>query len=177
MEKWKSIPGFPDYQISSNGMVRSFKNGRERILNPWRNKRSGHLQIDFRYPHKRITKYVHRLIAEAFIPNPDNLPVVRHLNDVPYDNRIENLAWGNQKDNVKDSINNGTHHTPKPKTISVIAIKDGNHKKFNSYVEASKELSVYPQNIKKCLEGKRNTTGGYKFVYPKPRHVGKPKGR
>ena len=46
----------------------------------------------------------------AYIPNPNNYPIVRHLNDNPLDNRLANLAWGTQKDNVKDSIKNNSFH-------------------------------------------------------------------
>lgn len=59
---------------------------------------------------KYVYGYLHRLLAMAYIPNPNNYPIVRHLNDNPLDNRLSNLAWGTQKDNIRDSMNNGTFH-------------------------------------------------------------------
>jgi hypothetical protein len=51
-----------------------------------------------------ISRSVHRLVADAFLPNPNKLPIVMHLNDNPFDNRVENLKWGTQKDNIQDAI-------------------------------------------------------------------------
>ena len=56
---------------------------------------------------RRKTFLVHREMAKAFIPNPNNLPLVRHLNDDKLDNRLENLAWGTWSDNMADALRNG----------------------------------------------------------------------
>lgn len=99
----KIIDGFENYSIDENGTVTNIKTGK--ILKPWKSKK-GYLYISLskgRTFHKRL----HRLLAQNFIPNPDNLPLVRHLNDIKIDNRIENLAWGTNSDNMKDMINNG----------------------------------------------------------------------
>ena len=176
MSEWRTIEGFPDYQISDDGRVKSYIGG-EHYLKPSKGS-TGHMHVTlFNKNHNRGYKLLHRLIAEAFIPNPDNLPFVRHLNDIPDDNRIENLAWGTNSDNMKDAIRNGRkfifHKQKKP----IVAIKDGKSQKFESYSEAAAALNTTHSHISECVSGKRRIAYGYKFVTPKPRHTGKPKTR
>lgn len=93
------------YLVSTGGEVMRAKTGR--IL-------SAHLSPE---GYQRVSlldngthdSYVHRLMAEAFIPNPDNLELVRHLDDDPTHNVLDNLAWGTHSDNRLDSVRNGTH--------------------------------------------------------------------
>lgn len=119
-EVWKPVVGWEGfYEVSSWGRVRSttsqipLKRGGHRLrtgkIRALQSKESGHLSVDLKRSGERKTYLVHRLIAEAFIPNPDNHPVVRHLNDVPTDNRLENLAWGTRSDNLHDMVRNGLH--------------------------------------------------------------------
>lgn len=65
---------------------------------------------------KSRTFLIHRLVAEAFIPNPHNLPVVMHLDDVPGNNRVTNLKWGTQKTNMEDMVRKGRQPSPKGST-------------------------------------------------------------
>jgi len=69
---------------------------------------SGHHMVRL-YPGNRTSEqvYVHRLVAEAFIPNPEGLPFVRHLDDNPANNAASNLAWGTRSDNGVDAVRNG----------------------------------------------------------------------
>lgn len=73
----------------------------------------GYKYVTITYPDRRITKRVHRLVAEAFIPNPQNLPVVMHLNNKKDDNRVENLAWGTISENTKQAFRDGLSHNAK----------------------------------------------------------------
>ena len=88
-EVWSMIAEFPDYQVSNHGRVKHiYLNGREYILHPWLDR--------YGYPTVHIhgtTQRVHRLVAQAFIPNPWNLPEVHHRNRNRADNRVENLRW------------------------------------------------------------------------------------
>lgn len=115
-KEWRVIAKAPGYVVSSEGEVRSLSRcilrsdgvwhpvtGRK-IL-PHKEKDTGYLSVGLGSSHSR--QRVHRLVAEAFIPNPGNLPVVRHLNDVAEDNRVENLAWGTVSDNHYDRVRNG----------------------------------------------------------------------
>lgn len=101
MEQWRSIPGYEGiYQVSSEGRV---KNAYGHVLKPETAKNG----------YKRVTLFdkkkfqVHRLVALAFIPNPDNKEVVNHRNGVKADNRVENLEWVTWSENAKHAYATG----------------------------------------------------------------------
>jgi hypothetical protein len=85
MEIWKKIDGFETYSVSNKGRVRNDVTGR--VLKP--SSVRGY-QLVMLCPGRKMTR-VHRLVAQAFIPNPDNLPQVNHINEDKTDNRVENL--------------------------------------------------------------------------------------
>lgn len=91
-EIWKQIDGFPRYMISSFGRVKSLKEKEVRILKPNKTK-FGYLQARLFRNGISHTKYIHRLVAKAFINNPDCLPQVNHKNEVKTDNHASNLEW------------------------------------------------------------------------------------
>lgn len=103
IEEWRDIPNFEGlYLISNLGHVKSverykrnnsgtqFVNERLRVLSP---DKDGYLRVCLSKDGLHYVKSVHRLVAEAFIPNPDNLPVINHKNEDKQDNRVENLEW------------------------------------------------------------------------------------
>ena len=111
-EIWKSVVGYEGtYEISTARQVASLpRKGRPRggILKQWPD-RSGRPCVTLCLRGKQTAHYVAHLVAYAFLPpkKPTD-QVVRHLNDDPTDNRVENLAWGTHKDNAQDSIRNET---------------------------------------------------------------------
>ena len=103
-EFWKSIPGYEAYDVSNRGNVR--RNGR--VLKP--NNKDGYHHINLCNNNIKKTLKMHRLVALAFIPNPDNKPTVDHINHVRSDNRVENLRWATHSEQ--------TIHSPPPLSAS-----------------------------------------------------------
>ena len=105
-EIWKDIKNYEVlYQVSNLGKIYSKKN--KKILK--NNIRNTYYIIQLTKDKKRKSFQVHRLVAEAFIPNPQNKPIVNHINYNRLDNRVNNLEWCSQKENVNHSICNMKH--------------------------------------------------------------------
>ena len=95
MEEWRNIEGYLGYQISSLGKVKGLS---EKILNPYVSKR-GYFVVNLHLNGKQFQKNIHRLVAETFIPNPNNLECVDHINRNRLDNNKSNLRWVTKKEN------------------------------------------------------------------------------
>jgi len=96
-EEWRTIDGYENYQVSNTGQVKNIKTGR--ILVSFAQKTGYHSVILCR-EGKQATKYVHKLVAKAFIPNPENKKEVNHKNFRKNDNRVENLEWVTRQENM-----------------------------------------------------------------------------
>lgn len=111
-ETWRTVPGFPDYEVSDLGRVRSHKNGRPRILRDQRGNLNGHRKVTLSRGGVPTQERVHALVAAAFLgPRPAG-HVVRHLNDNPADNRLTNLRYGSQAENLADARRNNGGTAP-----------------------------------------------------------------
>lgn len=111
IESWEPVRDWVGiYEVSNRGVVRSLdRPGRPgRVLKPQKSKQ-GHLSVVLSDSPRKAKKLVHRLVAEAFIPNPDECPMVLHWDDDPGNNESGNLRWGTRSDNGLDAVRNGRH--------------------------------------------------------------------
>lgn len=176
-EIWKPVVGFEGrYEVSNLGNVRSldtfvvYSNGRSRVH------KGRVLKFDYKHGYRYVTligtekklncKRVHRLVAEAFIPNLNNLPEVNHIDFNRANNRVENLEWCNRAENVLHSFNagrnNGVYAAGKKNKKPIVCETDG--KVFNSMREAAKYYKLFESGISSsCRNGCK--CGGFKFSY------------
>lgn len=180
-EMWKESSLSEIMMVSDHG--RFYNTKTKRFLKPTHGDGHGHLAVKFSEKGTRRQGYAHRLIAQAFIPNENNYSIVRHLDDNPSNNEIENLAWGTQKDNHADSVRNGTCYTPKDvdrekgiqitrKPVYAINRETGERALYPGQSEAARMLGLQQSNIYKVLRGKRLHTGGYRFEYAEKEDYG-----
>lgn len=111
-ELWKDLTGYKvSYQISNKGRLKSFFAGKCNILKGCINKRGYHSYLLSGVIGRR---YAHRLVAQAFIPNPDNLPFVNHIDGNKLNNNVENLEWCTNDQNMKHASKTGLLKNRKP---------------------------------------------------------------
>lgn len=165
-ENFKDIAGYEGlYQISNLGNVRSLKFGKERILKTGDIK--GYLVVGLCKEGVQKNHLVHRLVAEAFIDNPNNLPEVNHKDEDKTNNHVTNLEWC---DNIYN-INYGTHtersvqsrRNNKKQSKQVLCVETGII--YPSAREVYRQLGFNNSHICSCCNGKRNTCGGYNWKY------------
>lgn len=166
MEIWKTIEGYPDYMISNMGRVKSINyrhTGKEKIMKY--DFSCGYPFVNLFQDKKRKKYYIHRLVASAFLPNPDNLPQVNHKDEDKTNNNVNNLEWCSPKYNM----NYGTHNERVAKANSIPILqfsKTGEFiKKWNGVREVERELGIKHNNISSCCKGQRKTAYGYKWHY------------
>ena len=161
-ESWKKIDHFPSHEISNKGRVRN-KNSK-RLIKPYI--RRLYESISIRKPHETIaeTLYIHRLVAEAFIPNPNDYPQVNHIDGNKLNNNVENLEWCTCSMNIKHAYDNGLKfpidHPNKKEVLQI----DKNNKviaKYKSIGEAKRITGI--GHISEVISDKsiRKTAGGY----------------
>lgn len=186
---WKTIKNFEDYEVSDLGEIKSLKFGEEKILKPQKLK-SGYLFVNLSKDGAVYKKTVHRLVAEAFIDNPDIKPCIDHINGNRKDNRSSNLRWCTQKENCNYEIavkrmseaHKGKKHTEEQKRKMSEAHKgkskphfekridqytlDGEFiKTWKSTMEIERTLGFRHNNISNVCVGKYQQAYGYKWKH------------
>ena len=143
MEEWRSIEGHTDYHISSYGRIKGVFG---KILNPYISKR-GYYVVNLHLGEgKQIQKNIHRLVAETFLPNPNNLECVDHINRNRLDNNISNLRWVNKKEN---GINRPRGETGELYIYNTdcntfrVSTPDGKQKRFKTLKDAIEFRDLY----------------------------------
>lgn len=184
-EIWKPVPGWNGrYWVSNLGRI---KNDSGKILKPGQNRKGGggYLYLSAQDKRKgferRENLYLHRLVAELWVPNPLNKPCVNHLDENVTNNRFDNLAWCT----VKENINYGGHNKKVSESVKGMkrpwngkAVKqfslDGRFiKEWVSMAEAAESVDstdeLLENKISKCCRGIMKDAGGFVWKYVSPR--------
>lgn len=173
-EIWRALPGVAGVEISTFGRVRTLdrtvprKNGtyhiKGRVLKQ-SNTSHGYLQVSIKIDGKWTTQRVNRLVAQAFIPNPDNLPQVNHLDCDRTNNNVKNLEFCTASYNAKYRDKFGISNTETiGQPMFAINLDTNEVSHFRSQGEASRILGVNRPDINKVIKGRANQTGGFWFV-------------
>lgn len=146
----KDVVGYEGlYAVTSCGKVWSYR--RKKFLKPKKEK-SGYLRVGLSKDGKKKWFFLHRLVAEAYIPNPDGLETVNHVNENKEHNYVNNLEWMTCRDNK-------TYSSGKP----VRCIETGQI--FDSTREAARQLDLHQSCISAICRGERKSTHGYHFEF------------
>lgn len=161
----KKIAGFERYFVNENGEVFSVKKTKTLKLCQWIST-TGYYKVSLHKGNKRCERYVHRLVAEAFVANPDHLPQVMHKNDIKTDCHASNLAWGTNQQNTSDGYKHGCYKF-KQRCHKVQAV----HKitkqvlLFKSVRQCAEYLGYNRKCLTMVLKHERNNNYDYDFSY------------
>lgn len=171
-EVWKNVVGYNKYLVSSYGRIKNLdykRSGKDMMLSPGKI-RNGYLVVVLSQNAVRKTCLLHRLIAEAFIPNPNHLPQVNHKDGNKTNNYISNLEWVTRKENVRHSFDCLGRVSPSGKSCSsskpVVQYLNGIEiSEYSSIREAHRLTNIPSGNISKCCKGIRKIAGGFKWRF------------
>lgn len=177
MEYWIEIKDHPRYRVSTMGRVKCVDyrgTGKEKICKLSVGSH-GYLQVHI----DGVSKLVHRLVLEGFIPRPQNKQCADHISTVKVDCRLENLRWVSHKENSKNPLslkhmseNNAKTMLGKlgadcPNSVTIIQLtKDGQFiRRWSAAREVERELGINHGDICSCCRGKLKSAGGFRWVY------------
>ena len=170
MEKWKEVSDNSNYLVSNTGKVRRQGSDKNHLFRD----KNGYSVVDLYNKGDRRTRRVHRLVAEAFIPNPDNKPEINHKDGDKHNNNVSNLEWVTTKENCQHAWKSGLS-TPSY-GMSGKSNPNGGRKKrpirivetgevFSSLKECEEAIDGNNRHINDCLRGRQRTHRGYHFEY------------
>lgn len=162
---WKDIPNFEKYAINTMGQIKNNESGF--ILKPQVNKQNGYYQIQLRNMDSRKGFYIHRLVAELFIPNPENLPTVNHKDGNKSNNTVNNLEWCTYSDNLTHSYRD-LERVPnkigaKKRKVCCKNIQTQQITIYDSIAETSRETGISETQIRRLLD-KTSSNDKYKMT-------------
>lgn len=178
-EIWKDIKGFEGlYQVSTLGRVQRLQRDlvqkhysgglshyhfKEKIIKPLKNT-NRYLYINLTKGRKNYKKNIHRLVAEAFIDNPNNYKYINHKDSNTQNNCVDNLEWCTQSYNIKYAYDNGNKIPPHMQKVNQIQYS----RVINTFIsmqDAERQTGIKATNISKCCRKLRNHAGGYQWEY------------
>jgi hypothetical protein len=166
-EIWKPVVGYEGlYEVSNMGRVRKLV----RVPMKPKAEKYGYQRIGLYKDGKHKQFLVHRLVAEAFIDNPNDLPIINHKDECPSNNAVENLEWCTYKYNANygTALKRKSENIPNKKKIMSIDKKTGEKKTYNSIADAYYDVTKrkkYTGSISEAASGKRKSAYGKYWVY------------
>ena len=168
--EWYTLDVNPNYEITKTGLVRN--KATQHVLS--QQERNGYLRVELSCDKTRKTYSVHRLVAEQFIPNPENKAEVNHKNFDRKDNRVENLEWVTRQENSDHKISSRGDALRNIMINNALNAAEANKKAVNQYDIAGNFISTYSsmsdaervtgvnrKSIRFCIRGQRKTAGGF----------------
>ena len=170
--EWRIIDGFPNYSVSDCGKIRN--NSTSKIL-ACRKAGKGYLKVTLCQHYEHIDKYVHRLVAETFIPNVHGKTEINHIDGDKTNNSVNNLEWATRHENMNHLYNvldstdlrkrlgmsrKGGQNTAARK---VVRIEDG--KVYSCITDAARDIGVHRMCVSDVCRGVQKTTKGYHYKY------------
>jgi hypothetical protein len=164
---WKPAVGFEEhYSVSDSGQV--WSNRRHKALKP-KIDRYGYEVVVLSVNGKSHHRTVHRLVAQAFVPNPHNLLTVNHINENKRDNRSVNLEWMSPADNDNHGTRNERMADTKCRLPVEQVFPDGSTIRYKGVKDASRKTGIHRCCIALCCKNIRKTAGGYRWRYSNER--------
>ena len=166
-EIWKDIKGFEGlYQVSNFGRVKSFprkgtQTTKERIIKFTKSNKN-YLVANLKNNNIQQSFSIHRLVAQAFIPNPDNLPQVNHIDGNKQNNNVNNLEWCTNKQNRCHASCNHLLYT---RHINQFDLEGNFIKEWNSITEASKFYNIKYNSLWSACNNKKGVYNGFIWRY------------
>lgn len=176
--QWKEIKGYEGYyKVSDTGIVFSMERivpdsahgtriVRERILKQAESKsnkrvgQQGYYVVNLRKYGNADVRFVHRLVAEAFIPNPENLPTINHIDGDKHNNSVDNLEWVSSSENNIHAIEQKLRR-PRGSAVAQLTLNGELIKTYRSICEASRETGIGRCLISHCVNNRVNSAGNY----------------
>lgn len=156
------IENYPNYTISDKGEIVNTNTNKE--LKPYIRK-DGYVVATLSKGGKKYKCYLHRLVAETFIPNPDNLPQVNHKDEDKTNNCVSNLEWITSKDNCNYGTRNERQGLGHSKPIEQYDLEGNFIKEWDSAAQVERDLGFNHSNISKCCLGRYNIAYNYKWKF------------
>ncbi len=163
MEAWRIVKEFPKYEVSNLGRLRQIRNSK---LIFQKDHTQGYKQVTLYSGGKAHYRYVHRLVAQAFIPNPSGLPFVNHKDECKTHNWADNLEWCTYEHNNKEAYRLGLKQSRiKPKRVVQLSKDYKIENVFESVQQIEKTLGYSSGNIVQVCNKKRKSAYGYIWRY------------